>query len=81
MITNVKEALLFLVQKQHGSWDEIQSQVEPKLIEWFETMGYIYHCKDKWHITSAGIRQSLYYRDPTPEERELGCFLYDLDVH
>lgn len=81
MIVNAKEALLLLVQKQQGKWDEAQSQIEPKLLEWFATLRYISHVENKWHITSEGIRQSLFYREPTPEERKLGNLIYELDVH
>lgn len=81
MITNAKEALLLLVQKQQGQWNEAQSQIEPKLLAWFITMRYIRHVNDKWQITSEGIRQSLFYRELTPEERELGTLMYQLDVH
>ena len=81
MITNAKQALLLLVQKQQGQWSEAQSQIEPKLLEWFTTLRYIRHVNDKWQITSDGIRQSLFYREPTAEERELGTLMYQLDVH
>ena len=75
MITNAKEALMFLVQKHQGNWDEVQSQVDPNLIEWFINLRYVCHVKDSWQITSEGIRKSLFYRDPTPEERALGNLL------
>ena len=81
MITNAKEALLLLVQKQQGQWNEAQSQIEQKLLAWFITMRYIRHVNDKWQITSDGIRQSLFYREPTAEERELGTLMYQLDVN
>lgn len=79
MITNAKEALLLLVQKQQGQWNEAQSQIEPKLLAWFITMRYIRHVKDKWHITSEGIRQSLFYRELTPEEREIADAMHEQD--
>lgn len=78
MITNAKEALLLLVQKQQGQWNEAQSQIEPKLLEWFITMRYIRHVNNKWQITSDGVRQSLFYREPTVDERELGNLMYEL---
>lgn len=80
MITNSKEALLLLVQKQQGSWAEVQSQVKPSLLDWFITMGYIRHGNDKWQITSDGVRQSLYYRELTPEEKELANLMYNLGL-
>lgn len=80
MITNSKEALLFLVQKQQGNWNEAQTQVEPKLLEWLKDAGYIRHVSDKWQITSAGVKQSLFYREPTPEEREKGLLMYRLGI-
>ena len=80
MITNAKEALLLLVQKKQGQWNEAQSKIEPKLLEWFITMDYIRHVKDKWHITPEGVKQSLFYREPTAEERELGKLMYQLDI-
>lgn len=80
MITNAKEALLLLVQKKQGQWNEAQSKIEPKLLEWFITMDYIRHVKDKWQITSDGVKQSLFYREPTAEERELGKLMYQLDI-
>ena len=60
MITNAKEALLLLVQKQQGQWNEAQSQIEPKLLEWFITMRYIRHVNNKWQITSDGVRQHCF---------------------
>jgi len=80
MTTNSKEALLLLVQKQQGKWDEAQSQIKPELLEWFITLGYIRHIKDKWQITSEGVRQSLFYREPTAKEREQGKLMYQLDI-
>lgn len=80
MITNAKEALLLLVQKQQGGWSEIQQEIEPKLLEWFATLRYIRHVNDKWQITSEGVRQSLFYREPTPEEREQGKLMYWLSL-
>ena len=80
MITNAKEALLLLVQKQQGKWDEAQSQIEPKLLEWFTTMRYIRHVNNKWQITSDGVRQSLFYREPTTAEREQGKLMYQSDI-
>lgn len=72
MTTDIKEALLLLVQKQQGNWAAVQQEIEPKLLEKFITLRYIRHVKDKWQITSEGIRQSLFYREPTEEECEQG---------
>ena len=80
MITNAKEALLLLVQKQQGNWDELRQEVEPKMLEWFITLRYIRHVNDKWQITSEGVRQSLFYREPTAEEREQGKLMYWLSL-
>jgi len=80
MITNSKEALLLLVQKQQGKWNEAQSLIEPKLLDWFTTMGYIRHGDDKWQITSAGVKQSLYHRELSPKEKELANLMYDLGL-
>ena len=81
MITKTNEALLHLVQKQQGNWAEIQKEVEPSLLERFTTLRYIRHVKDKWQITSEGVRQSLFYREPTPEECEQGKLMHQLDIH
>ena len=80
MITNSKEALLHLVQKQQGNWSEEQSLVKPSLLDWFITMGYIRCGDDKWQITSAGVRQSLYHRELTPTEKELANLMYNLGL-
>ena len=81
MITKTNDALLLLVQKQQGRWDEAQSQIEPELLERFKTLRYIRHVDDKWQITSEGIRQSLFYREPTAEERERGKLMHQLSIH
>ncbi|MBQ9271629.1 MAG: hypothetical protein IJ218_05135 [Alphaproteobacteria bacterium] len=80
MITDRKKALLHLVQIQQGNLSEAQSQIEPELLEKFRILGYIRCGKDKWQITSIGIKQSLFYRDPTPEEAEQGRQMYKLDL-
>ena len=80
MIINRKEALLYLVQKQQGNLSEAQSQIEPELLEKFRILGYIRCGKDKWQITSDGVKQSLFYREPTPEEREQGLQMYKLGI-
>lgn len=81
MITERKKALLHLVQKQQGSWNEAQSQIEPELLEKFKTLGYLRHVGDKWQITSEGVRQSLFYREPTSAEREEGLQMHKLGIH
>lgn len=80
MITNTKDALLLLAQKQQGKWNEVQSQIEPKLLERFKTLRYIRHVKDKWQITSEGIKQSLFYREPTAEERKEGFLMHQSGI-
>ncbi len=80
MISTMKEALLYLVQKQQGNLSEAQSQIEPELLEKFRILGYIRCGKDKWQITSDGVKQSLFYREPTPEEREQGLQMYKLGI-
>lgn len=79
MITNTKEALLLLVQKQQGKWKNVQQEVASELLERFKTLGYIRHVNDKWQITSEGIKQSLFYREPTDEEREQGKLMHKLN--
>ena len=81
MITDRKKALLHLVQIQQGNLSEAQSQIEPKLLEKFRLLGYIRCGKDKWQITSEGVKQSLFYREPTPEEREQGLKMQKLGLH
>lgn len=80
MVINRKEALLYLVQKQQGNLSEAQSQIEPELLEKFRILGYIRCGKDKWQITSDGVKQSLFYREPTPEEREQGLQMHKLGI-
>lgn len=80
MITNIKEALLLLVQKQQGKWNEVQQKIEPKLLEKFATLRYIRHVNDKWQITSEGVKQSLFYREPTAEEREEGLLMHQSGI-
>jgi len=80
MITNSKEALLLLVQKQQGKWNEVQSLVKPSLLDWFITMGYIRRSDDKWQITSDGVRQSLYHRELMPKEKEIANLMYGLGL-
>jgi len=81
MITDRKKALLHLVQMQQGNLAEAQSQIEPELLEKFRILGYIRCGKDKWQITSDGVKQSLFYREPTPEEREQGLKMHKLGLH
>lgn len=80
MITNSKEALLYLVRKQQGKWDEEQALVKPSLLNWFITMGYIRQDDNKWQITSDGVRQSLYHRELTLTEKELANLMYNLGL-
>lgn len=80
MITKTKEALLYLVQKQQGNFAEAQSQIEPELLEKFRILGYIRHGNNKWQITSEGVKQSLFYREPTPQEVEQGKQMYALGI-
>ena len=80
MITNSKEALLFLVQKQQGNWAEAQSVIEPNLLEWLTSMDYIRHSDGKWQITSDGVRQSLYYRELPPEKKEIANLMYNIGL-
>lgn len=81
MITDNKKALLYLVQMQQGSFNNVQSQIDSELLKRFEVLGFIRHVDDKWQITSIGIKQSLFYRDPTPEEKEQGRLMHKLGVH
>ena len=69
MITDREKALLRLARLQQGSWDDIQAQIDPQLLDKFYTLGFIRHEDDKWQITSIGIKQSLFYRDPEPEKK------------
>ena len=80
MITDRKKALLHLVQIQQGNWVDAQSQIEPELLQQFYNLGFIRHVDDKWQITSIGIKQSLFYRDPTPEEAEQGRQMHKLGI-
>lgn len=81
MITDRRKALLHLVRIQQGSWADAQSQIDPELLEKFRILGFIRHEADKWQITSIGIKQSLFYREPTPEECEQGRQMYKLNIH
>ncbi len=80
MITDRKKALLHLVQIQQGNWVDAQSLIDSELLQQFYNLGFIRHVDDKWQITSIGIKQSLFYRDPTPEEAEQGRQMYKLDL-
>ena len=80
MISTMKEALLYLVEKQQGNLAEAQSYVESELLDKFRILGYIRCGQNKWQITSAGVRQSLFYREPTAEEREQGKLMHQLDI-
>ncbi len=80
MITDRKKALLHLVQIQQGNWVDAQSLIDSELLQQFYNLGFIRHVDDKSQITSIGIKQSLFYRDPTPEEAEQGRQMYKLDL-
>ena len=80
MITDRKKALLHLVQIQQGNWVDAQSLIDSELLQQFYNLGFIRHVDDKWQITSIGIKQSLFYRDPTPEEAEQGRQMYKLGI-
>ena len=69
MITDKEKALLRLVQLQQGNWCDIQAQIASHLLDKFYTLGFIRHEDDKWQITSIGVKQSLFYRDSTPEKK------------
>jgi len=81
MITDRKKALLHLVKIQQGDWADAQSLIDAGLLQQFYNLGFIRHIDDKWQITSIGVKQSLFYRDPTPEEREQGLLLHKLGIH
>lgn len=80
MITDRKKALLHLVQIQQGNWVDAQSLIDSELLQQFYNLGFIRHVDDKWQITSIGIKQSLFYREPTPEEREQGLQMHKLGI-
>ncbi|MBR3677112.1 MAG: hypothetical protein IKN71_08280 [Alphaproteobacteria bacterium] len=80
MITDRRKALLHMVQIQHGDMTDAQSLIAPELLEQFRVLGFIRIGDGKWQITSIGIKQSLFYRDPTPEEREEGHQMHDLGI-
>ena len=81
MITDRKKALLLLVQMQQGNWTDAQSQIDFELLQQFYNLGFIRHVGDKWQITSIGVKQSLFYREPTPEERKQGLKMQKLGLH
>jgi hypothetical protein len=81
MITDRRKAVLHLAEIQHGDWSDIQSLIAPELLEKFRILGFIRHEGEKWQITSIGIKQSLFYREPTPEECEQGRQMYKLNIH
>ena len=76
MITDRRKALLHLVQIKQGDWADAQSVIDSELLQQFYNLGFIRHIDDKWQITSIGVKQSLFYRDPTPEEREEGLLMH-----
>lgn len=76
MITDRRKALLHLVQIKQGDWADAQSMIDSELLQQFYNLGFIRHIDDKWQITSIGVKQSLFYRDPTPEEREEGLLMH-----
>jgi hypothetical protein len=80
MITDRRKALLHLAHIQQGNWADAQERIDPKLLQQFYVLGFIRHEGDKWQITSIGIKQSLFYRDPTPEEREEGLLMHELNI-
>ncbi|MBQ7633297.1 MAG: hypothetical protein IJS88_04205 [Alphaproteobacteria bacterium] len=80
MITDRRKALLHLAHLQQGDWADAQAQIAPELLQQFYVLGFIRHEEDKWQITAIGIKQSLFYRDPTPEEAEQGRQMYKLDL-
>lgn len=66
--------------KQRENYSEIQTTIEPRLLEKFEILGYIIHAKNEWQITPAGIEELQFYcENLTPQERELVDFYENYD--
>lgn len=65
MITDRKEALLLLKQKQQGKISDLIQAIAPNLVESFKSLGFIALAGGGWHITSAGIGQCKSYHTST----------------
>lgn len=89
MISDRKEAILFIANKQHGSKKELIGEIGEKFFNQFWRMGFIKKVitKDKleqvnftWQITKLGKEQEKFYREPTRLERLDGQRFYALGV-
>lgn len=52
-------ALLFLVRKELGNWQEAETEIGAEMLAQFETSGYLNHVADKWQISPKGKIQAL----------------------
>ena len=89
MISDRKEAILFIANKQHGGQIELIGEIGEKFFNQFCRMGFIKKgiTKDKleqvnstWQITKLGNEQEKFYREPTRLERLDGQRFYALGV-
>lgn len=67
MITDRKEALLLLKQKQQGKISDLIQAIAPNLVESFKSLGFVVLDCGTWRITSAGIGQCKSYHASTTE--------------
>lgn len=79
-IDDIAEALTLAVSLKNGTVSELKKliceDVFDKLVNW----KWIQARKDAWCITGKGLRQSEFYRKPTPEEAEQGNLYHKLET-
>ncbi len=70
MITDRKEALLLLKQKQQGKISDLIQAIAPNLVESFKSLGFVVLGCGTWRITSAGVGQCEFYHALTGDKAE-----------
>lgn len=84
-----KEAILYVAQKRNGTRDALIHKIGKDFYNQFCRMGFIKKgisvaekkkAISTWHITELGKKQTDFYREPNPEEKERGQVLFSLGI-
>lgn len=79
-IKDIAEALTLVVSLKEGTISKLKELVCQKTLDKLVEWQWICLGKNDWRLTAAGLRQSRFYRKPSPEEAERGRLFHKLGI-
>ena len=71
-VLKTQKGILYLAEQTQGNWLEAEKVVGVSELNRFERLGYVRRTGIQWKITTSGLKQADFYREPAGEQKAEG---------